>query len=318
MYDLVIVGGGMAAYSAALYAGRRGMKTVVLAKDIGGQANSTDLIENYPGISATGGHELVQKVRKQAEGWGIETDITEALKLKATAGGFVVQGLTKQYKSQAVILAFGKSPMDLGVTGEAELKGRGISYCATCDAPLYKGKTVVVAGYGDFGLDAALLAARFAKKVYTLSKTDKLVGHPVLAKKVLKHKKIELVPRVQIQEACGEGQLSYLKLQKLDTGERLKLYCDAMLVEIGYMVNSAWLKGVVELDGMGQIVTGPDQATSLAGVFAAGDLTDRPYKQAVISAGEGASAALSAFDYMMKGRGGSGLTSDWTEIRKVK
>lgn len=170
MYDILIVGGGMAAYSAALFAGRRGLKVLVLAKDIGGQANSTDVIENYPGVSTTGGYELVASIRKQAEGWGVQTEIAEAQKLKPVfeGQGFVIQAFGKQYKGKAVILAFGKSPMDLNVPGETELKGKGISYCATCDAPLYKGKTVVVAGYGDFGLEAALLAAKYAKKVYTL------------------------------------------------------------------------------------------------------------------------------------------------------
>src|SRR5262245_23639696 len=118
MYDLLIVGGGVAAFTAALFAARRGMKVLVLAKDIGGQANSTDVIENYPGLVAVGGLELVQKIRKQAEGWGVETEITEVTKLKQVDGGFVAQGLAKQYKSRTVILAFGKTPMDLNVPGE--------------------------------------------------------------------------------------------------------------------------------------------------------------------------------------------------------
>jgi thioredoxin reductase (NADPH) len=319
MYDIIIVGGGMAAYSAALFAGRRGLKVLVLAKDIGGQANSTDVIENYPGISTTGGYELVASIRKQAEGWGVQTEIAEVQKLKPVPDGdFVIQAFDKQYKSKAVILAFGKTPMDLSVPGESELKGKGVSYCATCDAPLYKGRTVIVAGYGDFGLEAALLCAKYAKKVYTLSKTDKLIGHPALAKKVLKHKKIELVPNVQIQEICGEGYLDHIKCHDLKTGQQIKMQAQGLFVEIGYIVNSGWLQNVVELDEHGQIVIGPDQSTSLDGVFAAGDATNRPYKQAVISAGEGASAALAAHDWFMRQRGSTGLSSDWTEIRKVK
>jgi thioredoxin reductase (NADPH) len=319
MYDIIIVGGGMAAYSSALFAGRRGLKVLVLAKDIGGQANSTDVIENYPGISTTGGYELVASIRKQAEGWGVQTEIAEVQKLKPVPDGdFVIQAFGKQYKSKTVILAFGKTPMDLGVSGESELKGKGVSYCATCDAPLYKGRIVIVAGYGDFGLEAALLCAKYAKKVYTLSKTDKLIGHPRLAKKVLKHKKIELVPNVQIQEICGEGHLDHIKCHDLKTGQQIKMLAQGLFVEIGYIVNSSWLKDVVELDEHGQIVIGPDQSTSLDGVFAAGDATNRPYKQAVISAGEGASAALAAHDWLMRQRGSTGLSSDWTEIRKVK
>jgi thioredoxin reductase (NADPH) len=318
MHDLLIVGGGVAAFSSALFAARRGMKVIVLAKDIGGQANSTDVIENFPGITTTGGYELVSKIRKQAEAWGVEVEITEVLKLKQVEGGFVAMGTTKQYKSRTVILAFGKAPMDLGVAGEYELKGRGVSYCATCDAPLYRGRTVIVAGYGDFGLEAALLAAKYAKKVYTLSKTDKLIGHPALVKKVLNSKKIELVPFVQIQEICGDGHVEHLKCLDLKSGQQRKIPCDGLFVEIGYVVNSKWLEGFVQMDEQGQVQVGPDQSTSVAGVFAAGDVTDRPYKQAVISAGEAASAALAAHDFIMREKGSHGLTSDWTEIRKVK
>ena len=307
----------MAAFSSALYAARRGLRVLVLAKDIGGQANSTDLIENYPGVHETGGYELVANIRKQAEHWGIEVLIAEAQKVKQVPDGFVVQSPDKQFKTKTVILAFGKTPMDLKVLGEQELKGKGVSYCATCDAPLYKSKTVIVAGYGDFGLEAALLCAKFAKKVYTLSKTDKLIGHPGLNKKVLANKKIELVPHVQIQEIVGEGLLNHIKCLDLLTGKQTKLEADGLFVEIGYKVDSEWLKGFVDLDEMGQVVIDDHQATSVSGVFAAGDLTNRPYKQAVISAGEGAAAALAAHDYLMRARGGEGLSSDWTEIRKV-
>ncbi len=317
MTDVLIIGGGIAAYSSALFAARRGLEVSVLAKDIGGQANSTDVIENFPGIALTGGYELVSKIKKQAEGWGVKTEIAEASKLKTAPDGFVVQAYGKQYKSKTVILAFGKSPMDLNVPGEHELKGRGVSYCATCDAPLFKGRTVIVAGYGDIGLEAALICAKFAKKVYTLSKTDKLIGHPALVKKVLKHKKIELVPHTQIQEVCGEKYLQHLKCHNLLTGQQVKYETEGLFVEIGYMVNSKWLEGFCELDELGQVVIDANQETSVPGVFAAGDVTNRPYKQAVISAGEGAAAALAAHDHIMKQRGGAGMTSDWTQIKKI-
>jgi thioredoxin reductase (NADPH) len=318
MYDLLIIGGGVAAFTSALFAARRGMKVLVVAKDIGGQANSSDVIENYPGITTTGGFELVTKIRKQAEQWGVTVEIAEASKLKKTEGAFIVQAQDNQYKAKAVILAFGKTPRDLGVPGEQELKGKGVSYCVTCDAPLYKGRNVVVAGYGDLGLEAALICAKYAKKVYTLSKTDKLIGHPGLAKKVLNNKKIQLVPNVQIQEVCGNKHLTHIKCLDLKSGKQSQIICDGLFIEIGYIVNSEWLGNLVERDEQGQVIIGSDQSTSEKGIFAAGDLTNRPYKQAVISAGEGAAAALAVHDWMMRERGSSGMSSDWTQIKNIK
>jgi thioredoxin reductase (NADPH) len=321
MQDLIIIGGGLAAYSAAFYAGRRGLQVLVLAKDIGGQVNYTDVIENFPGLATIGGYQLVQKIKKQAEEWGAVTEIQEVKKIKPVVEGdpgFVVQTFGKQYKSRAVILAFGKTPMDLGVVGEADLKGRGVSYCATCDAPLYKGKTVVVAGYGDLGLETALLCAKYAKKVYTLSKSDKLVGHSALVKKVLQHKKIALVSNIEIQALSGEQKLESVDCRDLASGQQSRIKCEGLFVSIGYVVNSGWLKGTVALDEHGHVVVDGGQATNVPGVFAAGDVTNRTYKQAVISAAEGAASALAAHDWMMRDRGSEGITSDWTEIKKIK
>lgn len=318
MYDLIIIGGGVAAFSAAIFSARRGMRTLVVSKDIGGQANYTDLIENYPGVEETGGFNLVNLIRGQADKFGAEFLVAEVTKVKPASSSFVVTAHGRQYKTRTVILAHGKTPMDLGVVGEEEFKGRGISYCATCDAPLYKGKVVCVAGIGDLGLDAALLCAKYAKKVYVLSKTDKLIGHPALQKAIQKKNNIEVVPYVQIQEVIGRQSIGGLKLLDLKTGQQKTLAIDGLFVELGYVVNSKFIQGLVALDEQEQVVVGPDQSTDLPGIFAAGDATNRPYKQAIISAGEGAMAALAAYDYLASLGGGTGLTSDWTQIKKVK
>ncbi len=318
MYDLIIVGGGVAAFTSALFASRRGLKVLVIGKDIGGQATYTDLIENFPGIPATGGYELVTSIKSQAEYWGIEVLQAEVEKIKPTGKDFVVQAYGKQYKAAAVILAFGKSPRDLGIPGEQELKGKGISYCANCDAALYKKKIVTVAGVGDISLDAILLASKFAKKVYALSKTDKLSGHPALIKGITKKRNIELVPYIQILSAKGSERLEELRLQNLRTQQKWALKTDGLFVELGYVVNSDFVKDLVALDELGQIMVNADQSTSVPGIFAAGDVTNGPYKQAVISAGEAANAALAAYDWLMQKQGGRGLTSDWTQIKKIK
>jgi thioredoxin reductase (NADPH) len=318
MYDVIIVGGGVAAFTSALFCGRRGLKVLVIGKEVGGQANFTDTIENYPGLLAIGGYELVSSIRGQAEKWGSEYLEAEVTKIKQTETGFVVTAYGKQYKSKTVILAFGKSPRDLGVPGEEEFKGRGVSYCATCDAPLYKNKIVAVAGIGDTSLDAVLLCSKYSKKVYALSKTDKLQGHPGLLKAISKKKNVEIVPFIQIQEIVGKDHVANLKLHDLNTGKQLDLPIEGLFVELGYVVNAEFVKDLVQLDNQSQIVVGADQSTTVPGVFAAGDATNNLYKQATISAGEAATAALACYDYLARLSGNIGLTSDWTQIKRIK
>ena len=318
MEDVIIVGGGVAAFTAALFCGRRGMKVLVIGKDIGGQANFTDTIENYPGLEAVGGYELVSSIREQAEKFGSKYLEGEVSRIKKTETGFVVTVYGNQYKSKSIILAFGKTPMDLNVPGEAELKGKGISYCATCDAPLYKNKIVAVAGIGDTSLDAILLLSKYADKVYALSKTDKLYGHPALTKAIFKKSNVEMVSFIQIQEIVGTSQIQKLKLMDLKTNKIKDLPIDGLFVELGYVVASEFVADLVELDSNGQIVVKLDQSTSCEGVFACGDATDNLYKQAVISAGQAATAALSCYDYLARLEGRSGNTSDWTQIKRVK
>jgi thioredoxin reductase (NADPH) len=230
----------------------------------------------------------------------------------------VVTAYDKQYKASGIILAYGKSPMDLNVPGELELKGKGVSYCANCDAPLYKNKTVAVAGIGDVAADAGLLLSKYAKKVYILSKSDKFVGHPALTKALFKKANVELVPFIQIQQILGENFIKGIQLMDLKSGKQRDLDLDGLFVELGYVVDSNFLQNIVELDEQQQIVVNPDQSTSCPGIFAAGDATNNLYKQAVISAGEGAAAALGCYDWLMKQKGGMGLTSDWTKIKKLK
>ncbi|MBI2356058.1 MAG: FAD-dependent oxidoreductase [Candidatus Doudnabacteria bacterium] len=318
MYDVIIVGGGIAAFSAALFAARRGLDILVLAKDIGGQANYTDLIENYPGIEEVGGYELINKIKMQAEKFGARLLIADASKIKVNRNDFIVTAGSRQYKARSLILAYGSTPRDLGVPGEEELKGRGVSFCVNCDAPLYKKKTVAVVGIGDLNLEAALLLSRYAKKVYVLSKNDKLIGHPALLKAVLRKNSIEVIKFVIIESLEGQEQLSKMHLRDLKSGEKKTLAVDGLFVELGYVVDSKLVKGLLKLDELEQVVVDLSQRTSIEGIFAAGDAVSRPYKQAVISAGQGAAAALAAFDWLMQKEGKQGLTSDWTEIKRVK
>jgi thioredoxin reductase (NADPH) len=318
MYDVIIIGGGVSAFSAALFAGRRGLKVLVIGKDIAGQANFTDSIENYPGIEETGGYELVNSIRKQAEKFGTQFIEAEVSRIKSVNEEFVVTAYDRQFKSSSIILAYGKNPLDLAVPGENELKGKGVTYCANCDAPLYKDKFVAVAGIGNVAADAGLLLSKYAKQVFILSKTDKLVAHPALTKALFKKKNVELIPFIQIQQIMGETKLENLQLLDLKTGEQKELKIDGLFVELGYVVDSHFLQNIVKLDEQQQVIVNIDQSTSHPGIFACGDATNRLYKQAVISAGDGASAALACYDWLQRKRGGVGLTSDWNEIKRLK
>lgn len=318
MFDVIIIGAGVAGFSAALYTSRRGLKTLVIGKDVAGQANFTDAIENFPGIEEIGGFELVSQIRRQAEKFGAKFLEAEVAKIKPANDSFVVTAYGKQFKAESLILAYGKTPQDLNVAGEQELKGKGISYCATCDAPFYKNKIVAVAGIGDIAADAGILCAKFAKKVYILSKTDKFTAHPALTKALFKKPNVELVPGIQIQEILGQEKLTGLKLMHLGSGKQSELTLDGLFVELGYVVDSNLVKNIVELDEQGQIVVDQNQATSVPGIFAAGDATSRMYKQAVISAGDAAAAALACYDWLQRKKGSTGLTSDWTQIKRVK
>lgn len=318
MFDVIIIGGGIAGFTAALFTARRGLKTLVIGRDIAGQANFSDIIENFPGLEEVGGFELVSTVKLQAEKYGTQFLNAQVSKIKSGDAGFVVTAYGKQYKSESLILAYGKTPMDLAVAGENELKGKGVSYCATCDAPFYKNKIVAVAGIGDIAADAGLLLSKFAKKVYILSKTDKFVVHPALNKALFKKPNVEFLSFVQIKQILGDNRLSGIELLHLKTNKVSELALDGLFVELGYVVDSQFLGNIVKLDEQEQVIVDHNQATSVPGIFAAGDATNSSYKQAVISAGEAAKAALACFDWLQHRRGGVGLTSDWNKIKRVR
>lgn len=314
-YDLIIVGGGAAGLTAAIYASRKALKTLVIAKDIGGQASSAPQVENYPGRDLVSGFALMNDFKKQAEKFGAEFVITEVRKIEDQENKFLVKTTQQQYFSRALILAFGLTPCDLGVTGERKFKNKGVSYCVTCDAPLYENKTVVVVGGGNSALDAAEYLSKVADKVYLIHRGGSFTGEKVLQERVRERNNIEMLFNTEIEEIKGGKTVSAIKLKNNQAQEEKELACQGIFVEIGYVAKTDIVEGLVALNEKQQIKINRDCETSHPGIFAAGDMTDITYKQIIISAGEGAKAALQAYKYLQQKSSGA-VRVDWGRIKK--
>lgn len=311
-YDVVIIGGGPSGLTAAIYTTRRSLKTLVITKDIGGQLSLTDDVENYPGFESIGGLDLSTKFQQQAAKTGSEFLFEEVVSLEKNGSSdykFTVKTSTgKEIKAKAVILGFGLTPRNLNVPGETELTGKGVTYCATCDGPLYRGKNVVVVGGGNSALDAAEYLSKLAKKVYLLVRKDKFRGEQVLAQQVHDAENVEVIFNANTKEIKGKDRVESL-VYVTDDGKETEIEVDGIFIEIGHIAKTDWLKDVVDRSDRGEIKISIDNETSEAGIFAAGDVTTITYKQAVISAGEGCKAALQAYRYI---QGDQPLVPDWT------
>lgn len=297
-----MIGGGAAGLSAALYSARRGLTTILISPEIGGQAGTTFEIENYPGRGFVTGPELMMDFKLQAEASGTEFLLTEAVGLEKIDQQFLVKTPTENIPAVAVILAFGLTPRKLNLPEENNFLNKGLSYCATCDGPLFKNKIVAVIGGGPAGLEAAEYLGRLAAKVYLIARADKLTGEEVIKEKITANSKIEIIYQTEIKQIIGEGQVEQIVISK-KVGEQIEeqvLKVNGVFVKVGYLANSTWLPDFIARDEKGQIITNKDTETNCPGVFAAGDITDIDYKQIVISAGEGAKAALRAYQYIQK------------------
>lgn len=314
-YDVVIVGGAAAGLVAAMYTARRALKTVVITTDIGGQASLTSEIENYPGRGLTDGFQLMTEFKEQAEKFGAEVVIDQATSIETESEtAFVVSGRQNTYRAKAVILAFGLTPKDLGVPGEEKFKGRGVSTCATCDGPLYKGKSVIVTGVGDSALDAIQYLCQIKASVTYLCPRQNMVGSKHLTKAIECMDDVTVHLNAEVTEVLGDEKLTGVKVRI--NGKEQEFTCDGVFAEMGYVSKADWVSGVVELDEHQHIVIDSNMATSVPGIFAAGDITTTSYKQVVISAGEGAKAALSLHKYLQeKGVIDKSAPVDWGVIK---
>ena len=303
-----------------MYASRQGLKTVVITKDIGGQALLTNDIENYPAFEHVGGFELMSKFEQQAKSFGAEFAYEEVSSIQEDkVRQFTVKTTTgSHYDAHTVILAFGKTPRDLNVPGEKELNGKGVSYCAVCDGPLFKNKTVSVVGTGESALEAAIYLKQLTSKVNIIHRGDKPIGSEETIDLLQQQSdsKISFIANSVVKSVNGGSKVESITLFNSKTNSESKIAVDGVFVEMGYIAKTDIVKDLVELNNNKEIIVDKYCATSRGGIYAAGDVTDVPYKQAIISSGQGAIAALSAYNYIQKLAGKPTVKFDWKSDKK--
>lgn len=300
VYDLIIVGAGPAGLTAGIYAGRKKIKAIILTDKIGGQALAY-AIENYPGVPKIDGFKLIEKTKEQVKGYGVE--IKEGAGIAAVEkrnGDFLVKTENgDSFEAKAVIIAAGKIPKKLNVPGAKEFEGKGVSFCTICDAPLFKGKSVVVIGGGNAALMSAMDLTPYAEKIYVLQHRERFIGEEILQEKLRKLEKVELITNAETREIKGEKLVEKIIYENLKTGEKKELAVSGIFVNVGYIPNTSFVKNFLKLNEWSEIIIDPwTNEASVKGIYAAGDATNIPYKQYIIAAGEGAKAALSAYHYI--------------------
>ena len=311
MYDVIIIGGGPAATAAAVYAARKKLKTLLIAEEFGGQSIVSDDIQNWIGETHISGYDLAKKFEEHVRAFP-DVDIKmpeKAVEVKPIncseiSGVCDFEVKTEQggaYQGKTVILAAGARRRKLGVPGEEKLNGKGVAYCSTCDAPLFSEKVVAVVGGGNAGLEAVVDLFPYAAKIYLLEYGEVLKGDMVTQEEIRKNSKVEIFLNAQTKEILGDTFVNGITYLDRKTSEEKHLDVQGVFVEIGSVPNSEMVKGVVEIDRWGQVIIDSKHATtSRPGIFAAGDITDDPYKQNNISAGDAVKAALAAYNYLLK------------------
>jgi len=304
MYDLIIIGGGPAGIAAGIYASRKKIKSLLITDSFGGQSIVSDKIENWIGEKEISGFELAKKLENHLKSQqGIEILENELVsKIEKIENGFkVFTNNNKVFETKYILVASGSSHRKLNVLGEKEFEGRGVFYCATCDAPLMKNKTAAVIGGGNSGLEAVLDLIPYASSIYLLEYGEKLKGDAITQEKIKSNPKVQIITLAQTIEITGENFVSGLKYKDRQTNKIKELKVDGVFVEIGSTPNSFLVKDLVNLNNFGEIIVDPKtQQTSLFGIWAAGDVTDFPYKQNNIAIGHAISAILNINDYLNK------------------
>jgi thioredoxin reductase (NADPH) len=296
VYDLIIIGGAPAGLTAAIYAGRAALKTLLLTGPFpGGQVATTDLVENFPGFpEGINGAELAQRMQRQAERFGAEIVMDTVTEVKLSILPFTVRTDAQTYRARTAIIATGAFPRRLGVPGEAEFFGRGVSTCATCDGFFYKDKRVVVVGGGDSAIDEGLFLTKFAREVVVVHRRDQLRATKIYQDRAFANPKMRFVWDSVVEEVLGDKTVTGVRVRNVKTGEISVIEADGMFVYVGTVPGTKLFAGQVEMDARDYIVTDGRQRTGVPGVFAAGDVQSPDFRQIVVAAGSGAMAAIQA------------------------
>lgn len=303
IYDMIIIGGGPGGYTAALYAARAGLDTVVLEKlSVGGQMALTEQIDNYPGFEdGIDGFELAEKMQRQAERFGARTEYAEVYKLDLTAQPKIAETSEGTFYGKTVILATGANPRELGVAREKELVGRGIAYCAACDGMAYRGKTVVAVGGGNSAAAAALLLSRIAKKVIVVHRRNTLRATKIYHESLLKAENVEFRWNSVVTELLYEDRLTGIRLADVTSGGASIVECDGVFISVGRKPATELVSGQLELDEGGYVAAGEMTQTNIPGVYAVGDVRTKPLRQVVTAVADGAMAVHMAEEFLTGG-----------------
>lgn len=295
--QIVIIGSGPAGLTAALYTARAQLEPLVISgSQLGGQISITSEVENYPGFPhGTTGPELVELMRAQAETFGARLLIDEVTEVDFRGGPpFTVKSHSETYQAKAVIVTMGASPIRLGIPGEEEFIGRGVSFCATCDGFFFRDKEVVVVGGGDSAIEEGIFLTRFANQVQVIHRRDQLRAGEALKRRAMDNEKIDFVWDSVVEEIVGNGKVEAIRLRNLKTGDRQQMPTDGVFIFIGHYPNSGLFEGQLKMDEKGYLTVDERTMTSVPGVFAAGEIMDPVYRQIATSVGQGCSAAMMA------------------------
>jgi len=298
-YDIVIVGGGPGGLTAGLYAARANRKTVSIEKLLpGGQIANTEWVEDYPGFDLIGGAELAKKMEDHARKFGLEILDDNVIEIYNEGKFKIVKGDFETYRAKAVIVASGGQPRKLGVPGELELAGKGVSYCAICDGAFFKGVPIAVIGGGDSAVEEGIFLTKYGTRVYIIHRRDELRAAKIIQDRATKNRKIEFIWDTVVERINGTAKIESLSLKNIKTGEKSTLEVGAVFPFVGFVPNSGFFRDAIRKDSLGYIITDENMETSIKGIWAIGDVRKQLVKQVTNAVGDGTTAAVAADKYI--------------------